>query len=64
MRRKLSVTVQLGDAGQIVGLALHGPGSGDLQLGRCLKHELGELARAARSPRARLELVLVVWMQY
>ena len=64
VRRKLSVTVQLGDDGKILGLALHGPGSGDLQLGRCLKRELGELARAARSPNARLELVLVVWMQY
>lgn len=40
------------------------PGSADEAINTCLKDHLGAFARAARSPGARLELVLVVWMQY
>lgn len=64
VRRKLALTVQLGADGSLVGLALRGPGSDDAAINTCLKGHLGAFARAARSPGARLELVLVVWMQY
>lgn len=61
VRRKLALTLQLGADGRVTLLRVRGPGTGDRELATCLERQLGVLTGTTT---ARLQLELVVWMQY
>jgi hypothetical protein len=63
VRRKLALTLQLGADGRATLLRVRGPGTGDRQLATCLESQLGSFIDPGK-PGARLQLDLIVWMQY
>lgn len=63
IRRQVTVALAIGPDGRLAGLSLHGSGTDDMALDRCMRERLDRLF-AGLKPGSRFMLKLTVTMQF